>query len=251
MDYSVNQLAKLAGVSARTLHYYDEIGLLSPARISSNGYRVYGQNEVNLLQQILFYRELGVPLNEIKQLVKESHNDEITILQSHLAGLEAKRDQINTLITNVERTISAAKGMITMSDEEKFAGFKQKMLDENEKKYGREIREKYGEEVVEASNSRIMGMTAEQYTEVQEISRRLNDMLKSALELGDPASEIAQKACELHKQWLGYYGTPYTKKIHLNLAQMYVDDPRFKVYYEAIAPGCAEFLRDAIRVYCA
>ena len=251
MDYSVNQLAKLAGVSARTLHYYDEIGLLSPARISSNGYRVYGQKEVNLLQQILFYRELGVPLNEIKQLVKESHNDEITILQSHLAGLEAKKDQINTLITNVERTISAAKGMITMSDEEKFAGFKQKMLDENEKKYGREIREKYGEEVVEASNSRIMGMTAEQYTEVQEISRQLNDMLKSALELGDPASEIAQKACELHKQWLGYYGTPYTKEIHLNLAQMYVDDPRFKAYYEAIAPGCAEFLRDAIRVYCA
>ena len=251
MDYSVNQLAKLAGVSARTLHYYDEIGLLSPARISSNGYRVYGQKEVNLLQQILFYRELGVPLNEIKQLVKESHNDEITILQSHLAGLEAKKDQINTLITNVERTISAAKGMITMSDEEKFAGFKQKMLDENEKKYGREIREKYGEEVVEASNSSIMGMTAEQYTEVQEISRQLNDMLKSALELGDPASEIAQKACELHKQWLGYYGTPYTKEIHLNLAQMYVDDPRFKAYYEAIAPGCAEFLRDAIRVYCA
>ena len=251
MDYSVNQLAKLAGVSARTLHYYDEIGLLSPARISSNGYRVYGQKEVNLLQQILFYRELGVPLNEIKQLVKESHNDELTILQSHLAGLEAKRDQINTLITNVERTISAAKGMITMSNEEKFAGFKQKMLDENEKKYGREIREKYGEKVVEASNSRIMGMTSEQYTEVQEISRQLNDMLKSALELGDPASEIAQKACELHKQWLGYYGTPYTKEIQLNLAQMYVDDPRFKAYYEAIAPGCAEFLRDAIRVYCA
>ena len=251
MDYSVYQLAKLAGVSVRTLHYYDEIGLLSPAKISSNGYRVYGQKEVNLLQQILFYRELGVPLNEINQLVKESHNDELTILQSHLAGLEAKRDQINTLITNVERTISAAKGLITMSDEEKFAGFKQKMLDENEKKYGREIREKYGEEVVETSNAKMMGMTAEQYTEVQEISRRLNDMLKSALELGDPASEIAQKACELHKQWLGYYGTPYTKEIHLNLAQIYVDDPRFKAYYEAIAPGCAEFLRDAIRVYCA
>ena len=251
MDYSVNQLAKLAGISARTLHYYDEIGLLSPERIRSNGYRVYGQKEVNQLLQILFYRELSVPLNEIKQLIKATHNDEIPILQSHLAALEAKRDQINTLITNVEKTISAAKGMITMSDEEKFAGFKQKMLDENEKKYGREIREKYGEEVVEASNAKMMGMTSEQYTEVQEISRQLNDMLKSALELGDPASEIAQKACELHKQWLGYFGTPYSKEIHINLAQMYVDDPRFKANYEAIAPGCAEFFRDAIRIYCA
>lgn len=251
MGYSVNQLAKLAGVSARTLHYYDEIGLLSPERIRSNGYRVYGQKEVNQLQQILFYRELGVPLNEIKQLIKATHDDEIPILQSHLAALEAKRDQINTLITNVEKTISAAKGMITMSDEEKFAGFKQKMLDENEKKYGREIREKYGEEVVETSNAKMMGMTSEQYTEIQEISRQLNDMLKSAIELGDPASEIAQKACELHKQWLGYFGTPYSKEIHINLAQMYVDDPRFKANYEAIAPGCAEFFRDAIRIYCA
>lgn len=128
MEYSINKLAKLAGVSVRTLHYYDEIELLSPRRISSNGYRVYGQKEVDLLQQILFYRELGVPLDEIKRMVWSKNYDGIAALQGHLSALKAKRDQIDLLIVNVERTISASKGEIIMSDEEKFEGFKQKML---------------------------------------------------------------------------------------------------------------------------
>lgn len=135
MEYSINKLAKLAGVSTRTLRYYDEIGLLSPERISNNDYRVYGQKEVDLLQQILFYRELGVSLDEIKNIVWSKDYDGIAALQGHLSALKAKKEQIELLITNVEKTIAASKGEITMSNKEKFEGFKQKMLDENEKQY--------------------------------------------------------------------------------------------------------------------
>jgi DNA-binding transcriptional MerR regulator len=250
MEYSINKLAKLAGVSTRTLRYYDEIKLLSPERISSNGYRVYGQKEVDLLQQILFYRELGVPLDEIKNIIWSKDYDGIAALQGHLSALKAKKQQIELLISNVEKTIAASKGEITMSDKEKFEGFKQKMLEENEKQYGKEIRKKFGDAIVDASNAKMMGLTAEQYEIVQELSRKISDSLKTAFEQGDPSSELAQKVCALHKEWLGYFWNHYSKEAHLGLAQTYMDDPRFRKYYDAIAVGCAEFLRDAIKIYC-
>lgn len=250
MAYSINKLAKLAGVSTRTLRYYDEIGLLSPERISSNGYRVYGQKEVDLLQHILFYRELGVSLDEIKNIVWSKDYDGIAALEGHLSALKAKKEQITLLITNVEKTIAASKGEMTMSNKEKFEGFKQKMLDENEKQYGKEIREKFGDAIVDASHAKMMGLTAEQYEKVQNLSSQINDTLKTAFEQGDPSSELAQKVCALHKEWLGYFWNHYSKEAHLGLAQSYVDDPRFRKYYDAVAVGCAEFLRDAIKIYC-
>lgn len=249
MEYSINKLAKLSGVSIRTLHYYDEISLLSPKRIS-NGYRIYGPEEVDLLQQILFYRELGMPLDEIKRILLSANYDGVSALQSHLTALKSKREQIDLIINNVEKTISASKGEIEMNDKEKFEGLKQKIIDENEKKYGKEIREKYGDDVVNASNVKMMGLTGWQYEKAQELSRQINESLKLAFEQGDPRSELAQKVCAMHKEWLGFYWTHYSKEAHLGLAQGYVDDPRFKEYYDSIAAGCAEFLRDAIKIYC-
>lgn len=250
MEYSINMLAKLAGVSTRTLRYYDQIGLLSPKRVSSNGYRVYGQQEIDLLQQILFYRELGVQLDEIKSIVLSEDYDKTVALQGHLSALVARKQQIEMLIANVEKTISVTKGEKTMSDKEKFEGFKQKLVDENEKKYGKEVREKYGDEVVDASNAKLMGLTPEKYERSQELSRQINESLKAAFEQGDPSSELAQKVCAMHNEWLGFFWTNYSKEAHIGLAQMYVDDPRFKKYYDDIADGCAEFLRDAIKIYC-
>ncbi len=250
MKYSINKLARLAGVSTRTLRYYDEIELLSPRRISSNGYRVYGQKEVDLLQQIMFYRELGVPLDQIKRIFKSKDYDAIAALQGHLSALKEKKVQLELLIANVGKTIAASKGEISMNDKEKFGGFKQRMVEENEKQYGKEVREKYGDNVVEASNAKIMGLTAEQYEKMQELSRQINDYLKKAFEQGDPSSELAQKVCALHKEWLGYFWNHYSKEAHYKLAQTYVDEPRFRKYYDAIAVGCAKFLRDAIKIYC-
>lgn len=250
MEYTINKLAKLAGISTRTLRYYDELGLLSPVRLSSNGYRIYGQKEVKRLQQILFYRELGISLDNIKNIILSDNFDSVEALQGHLTSLLAKRKQLNLLIANVEKSIKAEKGEIIMKDQEKFEGFIEKIIDENEQKYGEEIREKYGDDVVNRSNAKLKGMTSEQYTQLEALSLELNNTLKAAFEQGNPAGELAQKACELHKKWLCYYWDDYSKEAHIGVTQMYVDDPRFTSYYDKIAVGCAAFLRDAVLIYC-
>ncbi|MFB3169319.1 MerR family transcriptional regulator [Neobacillus sp. 179-C4.2 HS] len=249
MEYTIQKLASLAGVSTRTLRYYDEIGILKPARINSSGYRIYGQEEVNRLQQILFYRELGVGLDSIKEIVTAPTFDGATALREHREKLLEKREQLDLLIINVDKTIALTEGRITMSNKEKFEGFKKKMVEDNEKKYGKEIRDKYGKESVEASNAKVMNMTEEQYQEVTALAEQIHTTLAEAFKTGDPAGELAQKAADLHKQWLTYYWKDYSKEAHAGLAQMYVDDERFTAYYDKEQPGNAVFLRDAIHIY--
>jgi len=151
MEYTVQQLAKTAGISSRTLRYYDEIGLLKPARLTSSGYRIYGPKEVDRLQQILFFRELGVGLEQIREIINDPSFDSLTALREHRVKLLEKKQQLELLINNVEKTIAQYEGRIIMTDQEKFEGFKQKLIDENEAKYGKEVREKYGDEAVDKS----------------------------------------------------------------------------------------------------
>ncbi|NOU67368.1 MerR family transcriptional regulator [Paenibacillus sp. LMG 31461] len=249
MEYTVQHLGKLAGISTRTLRYYDEIELLMPARINSSGYRIYGQNEVDRLQQILFYRELGIPLEQIKDIMSSPTYDGTRALMDHREQLLDKRRQLDILIANVEQTIASKEGRLTMSNKEKFEGFKQKLIDDNEKNYGKEIREKYGDDKVNKSNQKLQNMTQEQHEAVTRLAEEVADTLAEAFKLGDPGSELAQKAADLHKQWLMSYWTEYSKEAHAGLAQMYVDDERFKAYYDVKQPGTAEFLRDAIHIY--
>lgn len=249
MEYTVQKLAQLAGVSSRTLRYYDEIGILKPARTNSSGYRIYGQKEVDRLQQILFYRELGISLDQIKDIITAPAFDAADALKEHRERLLEKRKQLDLLITNVEKTIASAEGRTTMSDKEKFEGFKKKMIEDNEKQYGKEIREKYGEEMVEKSNAKLMNMTREEHEAVAKLAEEINSTLDQAMEKGDPAGELAQKAAGLHKQWITYYWSEYSKEAHAGLAEMYVADERFKAYYDKVRPGAAEFLRDAIKIY--
>lgn len=249
MEYTVQKLGKLAGISTRTLRYYDEIGILKPARINSSGYRIYGQAEVDRLQQILFYRELGVSLNSIRDIVTAPSFDGANALREHREKLLEKRQQLDMLIANVEKTIAVTEGRIKMADNEKFEGFKQKMIDDNEKKYGEEIRKKYGNEAIDKSNAKVKNMTQEQYAAVTDLEQQVKKALAHAFATGDPAGELAQRAADLHKQWLTFYWSEYSKEAHAGLAQMYVDDERFKAYYDKEQTGAAEFLRDAIRIY--
>lgn len=249
MEYTVQKLGELAGVSTRTLRYYDEIGLLKPARVNSSGYRIYGQGEVDRLQQILFYRELGVSLENIKNIVTAPSFDATNALREHREKLLAKREQLDVLIANLDKTIAVKEGRKTMTNKEKFEGFKRKMMEENEEKYGEEIREKYGSDAVEKSNAKLMNMTQEDYEKVTALEKQIKEKLAQALESGDPASTIAQEAADLHKQWLTFYWAEYNKEAHAGLAQMYVDDERFTAYYDENQPGTAAFLRDAIHIY--
>lgn len=249
MEYTVQKLGDLAGVSTRTLRYYDEIGILKPARKNSSGYRIYGKREVDKLQQILFYRELGLDLDSIKQIINDSGFDGFTALEKHRQALLDKRMQLDLLINNVEKTISAAKGESDMADNEKFKGFKEKLVDDNEQQYGEEIRSKYGDETVNQSNAKMLNMSEEKYKEFTKLEKEVIDTLAEAFQTGDPSSEAAQKAAALHKQWLSHTWPAYSKEAHMGLAQMYVDDERFAAYYDKTQPGTAVFLRDAIKIF--
>jgi len=249
MEYTVQKLAKLAGISTRAIRYYDEIGLLKPARINSSGYRIYGSKEVDRLQQILFFRELEFPIEKIKEIIDSPDYDEIKALLQHREQLLIKRNQLDMLIQNVEKTIKHKERGVYMTDKEKFEGFKEDLIIENEKKYGKEIREKYGDDAVDASNEKMMNMTKEQYQEFEKLNQMILDTLEEAMETGDPAGELAQKACEMHKKWLSFTWDKYSPEAHAGLAQMYVDDERFSEYYDKRKPGMAKFLRDAIFIY--
>lgn len=251
MEYTIAKLARMSGVTTRTLRYYDQIGLLCPIRVS-NGYRIYGEKEVDRLQQILFYRELGVELKEIAVILKDPTFSREQALEGHLAALLQKRKQLDLLIANVTQTMNSLKGEETMSNKEKFKGFKEKMIQDNEAKYGKEIRRKYGGDTVDASNAKLRGMSEEKMAAAETLGREIQEGLAQAFAQGDPAGELAQQVCDKHRQWLCIYWPDglYSREAHMGLADMYVEDERFRAYYDKIAPGCAQFLRDALYLYC-
>lgn len=249
MEYTIQELAKMAGVSTRTLRYYDQIGLLAPKRLSSSGYRIYGRHEVDQLQQILFYRELGVGLEKIGEILKDPSFDREKALMEHRRELLERKARLDRLIANVEKTIEEMEGRIIMTDQEKFEGFKKQLIDENERKYGKEVREKYGDAAVDESNRKMLNMSKEEYEAFTKLQEEILDTLVEAYRTKDPAGELAQKAADMHRRWLGYTWPSYSKEAHAGLAQMYVDDERFTAYYDQRQPGLAKFFRDAILVY--
>lgn len=249
MEYTVSKLAKMAGVSNRTLRYYDQIGLLKPARINSSGYRIYGQEEIDLLQQILFYRELEASIDEIKSIINQPAFNQVNALKSHYDNLQQKRAHLDKIIATVEKTIANKKGEISMKDNEKFEGFKEKAINDNEQKYGEDIRTKYGDTVIDKSNKKFMGMSEEDYNAFTKLEEEINNLLPKAYKTGDPASGLAQELAAKHQAWLIYTWPNYSKEAHAGLAEMYVADESFTAYYDEHVKGGTKFLRDAIMVY--
>lgn len=246
MEYSTHELSKLSGVTARTLRWYDKIGLLSPSRVSESGYRYYGKEEVNRLQEILFYRELGFELNDIKKQLDDKNYDRISALRSHLEGLSKEKKRIDRLIDAVESAIKAEERNEIMSDKKKFEAFKKNMVEENEKKYGKEVREKYGDKAADEANAAVMGLSEELYKEWKSIGEEINERLEDAVKKGlSPEGEEAKEIVYLHRRWLSFT-SKYDVNKHRGIAEMYVLDERFTAYYDKNVPGCAKFLRDAV-----
>ena len=252
MDYSIRQLAALSGVTTRTLRYYDQIGLLRPRRDPANDYRRYGPAEVDLLQQILFFRAMGLSLEEIGTLISDPDFDRGAALERHLDALRRERERLDALIRNVTSTISTLKGETVMNDKEKFEGLKEKLAAENEAAYGAELRERFGDQMVDASNAKLRGMSQADYDRAQSLSGEISEALKKAAASGDPAGPEAEALCRLHREWLCLYwpeGT-YSPAAHAQLGESYAADERFKAYYDAVVPGGAAFLRDALNLFC-
>lgn len=247
MEYSIKELADLAGVTTRTLRYYDEISLLKPRRINSSGYRIYGEKEIELLQQILFYKSMDMRLEDIQKIISRPDFDIPMALIDHLQQLILRRNQLDQLISNVEKTIAYNKGEVEMSNKEKFEGFKKEKLSENESKFGEEIREKYGEETIVDSNQRFMNLSEDEFKDMQNIENEMFESLKEVVKTKDLESEAAKNVYENHKSWLNFTWESYSPEAHIGLAEMYVEDERFSNYYnERAGIEVVKILRDII-----
>ena len=247
MEYSIQELSRLSGVTTRTLRWYDQIGLLKPSRVAESGYRYYGGAEVDRLQDILYYRALGVELARIKECLDDPSFDRLAALRNHLAALEAERERLEQLIRSVKDTIGAGDRNESMSDEQKFEAFKQRAVAHNEEVYGAEIRSKYGDQEVDEANAAVMNLTQAQYQEWTNLGREIQERLEAAVQAGtSPESEAGREITALHRRWLTITGTPYDPAKHRGIAELYVMDERFTGYYDKQVPGCARFLRDAI-----
>lgn len=248
--YTIKQMADLAGVSPRTLRHYEALGLLRPHRNRHNDYRLYSSTDVDALQRIMFFRQLDVPLKQIKEILFSPGYDDLAVLDSHLKALEQQQLQLASMIENLKITIACKKGERQMKDSEKFEGLKKQLVKDNEEQYGEELRQKYGNATIEQSNEKLMGMSSKQYEHAQALSEQINDLLRQECPKGNPGSGGAQHLCALHAQWISLYWRHYSKEAHLSLARSYVEDERFKAYYDAVIPGGADFLYAAIMVYC-
>lgn len=247
MEYTIKALADLAGVTPRTLRWYDREGLLRPLRTTETGYRIYGSQEVNRLQDILFYRELGLELAAIRQILDDPAFDRQAALQSHLRELEARRARLDGLILTVRKTIDETQGGVKMSDREKFESFKRHAVEANEARYGREIRDRYGDEAVDRANANVLALTEEEYGQWKALGEEIRAALAQAVRTGEnPAGEEGRRIAALHRRWLSFSWEAYTPQAHEELGRLYTADERFTAYYDRERPGCARFLRDAV-----
>ncbi len=241
--FTVKQLSKLAGITPRTLHHYDEIGLLKPSRVGDNGYRYYGEDAVLRLQQILFYRELDIPLDDIKKIMGRRDYDVMGALQSHKEALSKQAARINRLIQTVDNTINHLKGNKTMSDEKLFEGFSE----EQQEKYAQEAEKMYDPETVRESNRKWKTYSATKKEAIMaEGSAIYKDMI-SVMSKGAGSTE-AQAIVERWRKHMDYFWTPNLEQL-LGIANGYTDDPRFKANFDKMDPRLAEFMRDAVKVY--
>lgn len=245
MDYTIGEVAQLASVSERTLRYYDELGLVCPKRDRGQLYRLYSKEDLKRLQTVLFYRELDFDLATIKAIMEDPGYSTLQALEDQRKRLLARRSRLESLLRTLETTIAEQRGERTMTDKERFEGLKRNLIEENEKKFGKEIRARYGEETVAKSNAQMMGMDEKTYNEMNELGVRLLEKLVEAEKTGDVYSPLAREVAMMHKQWLAYTWPSYNKEAHANLVRMYVDDERFNAYYL----GKAAFLRDAVLAY--
>ena len=252
-SYTVGSLAKLAGVTVRALHHYEDEGLLHPERTAS-GYRRYGAADVERLQQILLLRSCGLSLGAIRDAFADDRFDFRAVLTDHLATLRARQKELETLMGTVEKTIASLEGRCTMTDKERFEGMKARAIAENEEHYGAEVRRRHGDAAMDAANERMAGMSQEEWNDAKALEAAILDQLAAAKETGDPTGEAARKLCAMHARWLQMHwgeGT-YSPAAHAALAEGYVADPRFTAYYDGSAgEGATAFLRDALAAWCA
>ena len=223
---------------------------MKPLRVNEAGYRYYGEKEVAILQQILFFRERGFELKTVQKIIYDDNFDMLNAMEEHLQALEKQKADTEALILTVKKTIQSMKGECEMSNKEKFQALKEKAVRENEEMYGAEAREKYGDEEVDVSNHKMLNMTETQWERFQELEKvilmRLEEEVKHGMEA---ESEAIKEIVELHKEWLCMTWKEYSVEAHKGVAMMYVADERFTKYYDRNVQGCAKLLCEAVQYW--
>src|SRR5574340_284608 len=241
--YTVKQLATLAGVTVRTLHHYDQIGLLKPSSVGANGYRYYAEHALLRLQQILFYRELDVPLDAIGRILDDPEFDVQTALASHRTALQRESKRIERLIQTIDLTAQRLKGNKTMSDKQLFRGF----TEEEQEKLAAEASERWDTETVRASNARWKKYPPAKRQQILDEGNIIyTDMI--ALMSEAPSAPNVQAIVKRWHDHLQYFWSPNDEQL-LGLADLYNEDARFHANFEAMQPGLSLFMRKAIQEY--
>ena len=234
----VKEVADLVGISVRTLHHYDEIGVLIPEETTEAGYRVYSDENLETLQQILFFKELGFPLKKIKEIIDSPSFDRQEALEMQHNMLLEKKRRLDKMIRTIEKTIQHSKGEMQMSNQEKFEGF-----DFSHNPYEQEAREKWGDKAVDEANEKAKNMTAFDQEKFNEIYHNL-----AAIRNLSPDSKEAQEGINEWYQLLNQMGN-YSLEAFKGLGQMYVDDERFTKNIDQFGDGLAKFMCDAMAFY--
>ncbi|MGR3741289.1 MerR family transcriptional regulator [Companilactobacillus sp. DQM5] len=250
MEYTINKVAKLSGISTRTLRYYDEINLLKPARISSSNYRIYEQKQIDRLQQILFYKHLGFELEKIKVILNNDDYSNIDALISHRQKLLIERNNIDQLLNTIDKTIKYYRGEQNMTNEEKFAAFKNEQIEKNMEKYGEELVEKYSKEAIEKANKKYLSLSKDDMSQMKKVEGELFKSLNELNDSKDVKTSLGKKVFELHKKWLSFTWTDYSAQAHKGLVDMYLADQRFADYYiKNSNENAPTLLHDAVYYY--
>lgn len=249
MSHTVGSVARMSGVTVRTLHHYDEIGLLTPGGRSDAGYRRYGDADLERLQQILFYRELGFGLDEIKTVMTDGGADASAHLARQHALLLDRIGRLERMAAAVEKALEARTMGISLTPEERFDVFG----DFDPDTHAVEVAERWGDsDAFRESRQRAARYAKADWQRMKEESAAPIDALLGAMRAGRPAdSAEAMDAAEQHRQHISRWFYDCTPEIHVGLGEMYVADPRFSATYESIGPGLAAYLRDAIRANAA
>ena len=239
--YHIKEAAQLSGVSVKTLHHYDKIGLLVPAK-SENGYRIYSQADLERLQVILYYKYLGFSLEKIAELLSQDEQALLPHLVRQLEYLKQERDRLDTLISTLQKTIQEQKGERKMTIEEKFTGFSY----QDNQKYHQEAVEKYGQEVMGQALERQKGREDEATAAFNQVFQALAQNLKNGL--AETAAENQEEAAKL-LQAIRTYGFDCSIEVFGHIGKGYVYNPEFKENIDKFGPGTAQYISDVIAAY--
>lgn len=241
---TVQQLARLAGISVRTLHHYDHIGLLKPSARTAAGYRLYGEADLLRLQQILFFKELDFPLADIQAILDDPDFDQVKALCDHRQMLQQEADRLGRLLKTIEKTISRlTEDNMTMTDEELYEGFTPEQIE----RYTREASELYDPKTVAETNHRVRSMTKAQWQAVKAEGGAVAQQLAELMDK-QPGDVAVQAAIARHYAWVDNFWHP-TAESYRGLGQGYAEHPEFRAFYDKVRPGLAAFMCAAMSYY--